>query len=318
MKLSTMTPFVFEKAAVVGSGEDSFCVSHLNNGLVALGVFDGCGGIGGRRYPAVNNRKGSYIGSRVTAHVFNDCINKDDFELDISISTQLENAIFKTLNAVNSKISDNNSVVIGGNLSKSLPTTVSIILAHENENDSLKCEYLWAGDSRGYFLDSDGLCQLTIDDIDKNAEDAFVNLREDGILTNVANGDKPFKIHQGSITFYSPTMLISATDGCFAYFLTPMDFEFVILDTLIKSHSPEEWKELLCAKINEVTGDDYTLAIACFNFKDFNELQRYYNHRRNFVYENFVKKQVSLDEPELFKLWEEYRPSYYRLQLNLE
>ena len=67
MNLSTIKPFFIHAEAVPDCGEDSGFVGCYENGLVVTGVFDGCGGIGGKRYPEVNGRTGAYIGSQTAA-----------------------------------------------------------------------------------------------------------------------------------------------------------------------------------------------------------------------------------------------------------
>lgn len=178
------------------------------------------------------------------------------------------------------KICGNDSAAqVGGSLKKTFPTTVSIVVAEPLDENNVLCEFLWAGDSRGFVLDQDGLCQITLDDIDSNADDAFLNLREDGRLTNIANADVDFDLHCRRIQTKSSMMLISSTDGGFAYFPTPMDFEFVLLNTLQMSETPMQWQERLHSVLKEVAGDDFTISIACFGFSDFNNMKNHYYNR---------------------------------------
>lgn len=83
-------------------------------------------------------------------------------------------------------------------------------------------------------------------------------------------------------------MLITATDGCFAYFSTPMEFEFLLLETLCKAKSPEEWKHLLFDRLKEIVGDDYTLMIVCIGFSNFQEMKKYYKFRLNQLEKNDI------------------------------
>lgn len=318
MKLSTIKPFVFEEEAVENCGEDSYFLRNTENGLVVMGVFDGCGGIGGRRYSAVNNRTGAWIGSQTTAYAVDVFAQKNGFSFSRNDSDKLQLHISEKLNMMRQKITLSDGIQIGGTLNKSLPTTISIVVAQQSDSKELLCEYLWAGDSRGFFLDKDGLCQITTDDIDMNADDAFINLREDGILTNIANGDKAFTLHSSIIKIQNPVMLISATDGCFGYFLTPMDFENVILDSLIVAKNPDEWHTIICNRIKKVTGDDYTMIIACFGFDSFIQMQKYYSDRKNFLANEFISKQNDKNENQLKELWEKYKISYYRCTSDME
>lgn len=328
MNLSTIKPFVVQSEAVTGCGEDSGFVRSYENGLVVTGVFDGCGGIGGRRYPEVNGRTGAYIGSQVAAYAADtfftkffsaegcNFIRKNSSEQTLCVQ-KLREYISGKLFDMKKKFTHPGSIQIGGSLNKSFPTTVSII-ASASEGNYTVVEYIWAGDSRGYMLDDQGLCQLTTDDIDMNADDAFLNLREDGILTEVANGDKPFELHSGRLRLSSPVILINATDGCFAYFLTPMDFENVILETMAQSADPAQWQTLLNERIKEITGDDYTLTAACYGFDDFEDMKKYYSERQMNVRRSYIERQGGADEERLKRLWDDYKTTYYREKLILE
>lgn len=318
MRLSTIRPLIFEEEAVKNCGEDSYFVRCKKDGIVTMGVFDGCGGIGGRRYPKVNNRTGAWIGSQVAAYAADMFSKNNKFFLNRNDAAALQAYISKKLKSTKQKITQFDEIQIGGTLNKALPTTVSIIIAQQSDTNELLCECVWAGDSRGFLLDRDGLCQLTTDDIDMNADDAFANLREDGILTNVANGDGDFVLHSGVVQIKSPVMLISATDGCFGYFLTPMDFENIILKSLVSTKNPTEWRKVLCENIKAVTGDDYTMTVACFGFDSFEQMQMYYIERQRFLTATYINKQVDKDEIQLRKLWEKYKSTYYRCRLNVE
>ena len=58
------TYFSISGEMIPQNGEDSYLYSfNENKGLV--GVFDGCGGIGSRRYEILNGKTGAYIASRI-------------------------------------------------------------------------------------------------------------------------------------------------------------------------------------------------------------------------------------------------------------
>ncbi len=328
MNLSTIKPFFIQSEAIQDCGEDSGFVGNYENGLVVTGVFDGCGGIGGKRYPEVNGRTGAYIGSQTAAFAADTFFKKfgEKFRKvknqneQLQLFRQLQENISGKLANVKKKLAQNGGVQVGGSLSKSLPTTVCITTAISADEITL-CNFLWAGDSRGYILDDNGLCQITVDDIDKNSDDAFLNLREDGILTNVANGDRTFTLHNELLFIKNddsqksskPFMIINATDGCFAYFLTPMDFENVILRTMIEASTPAQWMNHLKKEIKTVTGDDFTLAVSCFGFESFDDMKKYYNMRQIYVHEKYIRHQDGADEEKLKQLWDDYKQSYYNI-----
>ena len=66
-----------------------------------------------------------------------------------------------------------------GSLGKAFPTTASVITGKTNGN-KVDVTCYWAGDSRCYMLDANGLHQLTADDLD--GQDAMSNLSNDGVM----------------------------------------------------------------------------------------------------------------------------------------
>ena len=54
------------KEKVPENGEDSFCYSVHEDALL-LGVFDGCGGSGAKRYVNYQDKTGAYIAARAVA-----------------------------------------------------------------------------------------------------------------------------------------------------------------------------------------------------------------------------------------------------------
>lgn len=110
-----------------------------------------------------------------------------------------------------------------GSMVRKFPTTLALAYA-EKEEDAIKIHLLWAGDSRVYLLDEKGLAQLTRDDTD--VEDAFENLTNDGPMNNVLSSDGNYGINYKSVLLSTPTIVFAATDGCFGYIPTPMEFEY--------------------------------------------------------------------------------------------
>lgn len=310
--LSTLRPFVVAEESVAGQGEDAYTVGVRDDGICYLGVFDGCGGLGSRRYPLCQNHTGAWVASKMAACVTETFLCSGSFQLIEESFRQLEEKISTEFQRVRQKCAQETGVQVGGSLSRSFPTTISLIVVESKESDRFLCEFLWAGDSRGFLLDQDGLCQITLDDINSNADDAFWNLREDGRLTNVVNGDVPFTLHNRRIEVDDPVMLIAATDGGFNYFPTPMDFEYLLLDTLISTDTPDLWMKQICGRLKKVAGDDYTIAIACFGFSDYSELKRYYYDRWKILRQTYIDAEQGASEEQLQKLWMDYKSSYYR------
>jgi len=179
----------------------------------------------------------------------------------------------------------------------------------------LNCHFLWAGDSRGYVLDQNGLSQITKDDIEEG-QDALSNLSSDSKLENVINADIPFNINSKSILINYPAVVIMSTDGGFAYFQTPMEFEYALLYTLIKARNISEWEMLMNNYIKKFASDDYTLMLAIFGFISFDEMKKYYYPRVEHLYNDFifpiVTERASGKVFDMGPFWEKYKVTYYR------
>ena len=118
---------------------------------------------------------------------------------------------------------------IRGGLFREFPTTAAIVYI-QNSSRGILLHVIWAGDSRVYLMDGRGLAQLSGDDIE--GEDAFTNLYNDGVLTNVLSSDKNYALHSKSILLSEPALVLTATDGCFGYLSSPMEFEYLLLESL--------------------------------------------------------------------------------------
>lgn len=304
---------------VKDNGEDSYAYCFgTNYGYIA--VFDGCGGLGAKRYTEFSNKTGAYLASRLVAlstlewfkatYLINEP-RKSEFPVN-RLKTSIENR----LNQIKAMTDKLDTLSIKGSLSsKSFPTTASCVVCDYTNNKSLICHFLWAGDSRGYILDREGLSQITKDDIEDD-EDALANLSSDSKLENVINADSTFVLNNKSIIVHYPAITIMSTDGAFAYFQTPMEFEYALLYTLSKSANIAEWEILLNKYIKEFASDDYTLMLAVFGFSSFEEMKKYYFSRAGYLYNNFISPIVAARKEnkgyDVKPFWEQYKQTYYR------
>ena len=223
----------------------------------------------------------------------------------------MQQLLFQKLQAAKAACTEAGGIQIGGSLRKSFPTTVSIVAMQPLAQHALQCEFLWAGDSRGYILDQQGLSQLTRDDLDADV-DAFENLQQDARLVNLANADRAFTVHCRQLTVQQPALILTATDGGFAYFKTPMEFEYVLLETLHQAHSPQDWEQRLDTILKSQAGDDYTLLIAGFGFRSFQQMQQHFDNRLAALKKRYIFPSVDAAPDVLQALWLHYKKSYYR------
>lgn len=275
-------------------GEDSFYYGIKNDEAV-VAVFDGCGGIGSRRYSNFSEKTGAYVASRAVCGGVKAWFESERKE---SIRSYIKRAL-----SVCTRYADKEGRLVGS-LGKAFPTTGAIIKSRE-ENSNVHCTCYWAGDSRCYMMDEDGLYQLSADDID--GEDAFSNISGDGVLTNVINASADFEIHEKQFVFKKPCFLIAATDGCFGYLKSPMEFEYLISDALRRSSSVDMWKKIMDEEIKKYTGDDYTLCMAVYAEEDFHKLKKKSEKRCEALYGEYIADGENFEEK-----WNKYKDSYCR------
>ena len=195
---------------------------------------------------------------------------------------------------------------------RNFPTTASILVENLQEQNVF---FLWSGDSRGYLCDKDGLAQITMDDIRFHATDAFANLYQDSAMTKQWNADRTISVHCKEIKEISPAIYICATDGCFGFLSSPMEFEHMLLSTLMESNTPEEWKENLIQKWFVHFGDDSTMTILTVGFEHFSDLKMFYQERLSIIEKTYGKSfsdEMNVQERE--QLWQRYRKNYYRFE----
>lgn len=292
------------KEKIPNNGEDSYLYMFSPiNGIV--GVFDGCGGSGAKKYEKYQGKTGAYMASRVVSGATRDWfidfargnVAKDPSSLKERIKQYL--SLCREIGG--------GSTSFKGSMSKDFPTTAAIIMIGF-DNQSIQATCLWAGDSRCYLLDDAGLKQLTEDDL--GGLDAMENLTADGVLTNVISSSKDFELHCKIITITKPALLFSATDGCFGYFSTPMEFENLLLSTLCASENVDEWEHDISNILEEVAGDDYSLSGVALGYGSFSNLKKSFVKRYSDLRANYIDglEEKSIEDKKV--LWHSYKPIY--------
>lgn len=302
---------------VENKGEDSYSEFILDD-RGYMGIFDGCGGIGSKRYNSAQGHTGAYLASRLAALLMHRWVKKNindtAYFMNSGVNEDIQKYLQKNFSAFKAKLEVGEGVRLKGGLSKSLPTTASCFF-YQCMPEHVDLKFMWAGDSRGYIVDAQGLAQITDDDID-DAQDAFSNLTNDSKLENVINADHGFVLNQKQIRVTKPCMALVATDGIFAYIPTPMEFEYLLLATLQKAASFEEWQKLFGKYVAEYASDDYTMSVGVFGFDSFDDVKAYYSPRLKFIYLNFIKKmneeRSKKQDVDYKKYWDAYKESYER------
>lgn len=304
----------FCREMIPGRGEDSECHSFSDNaGLI--GVFDGCGGSGARTHDWYSGKTEAFMASRLLSGSFYDCFRRWGVRYHSGerfARKVLWPVALKQLNKYRAP-EDPDGIRIGGSMIRSLPSTAAAAILLAQPDGTVEITAAWAGDSRVYLLDSNGLAQLTVDNA--TVEDPMENIYEDGILTNVFCTDREVVCHTVTVRCKPPFLVFAATDGCYGYLSTPMEFELVLLGNLMNASCAAQWEENIAQDLASVSGDDHTMSMAAVGYDSFEQLKSSLLPRYQRVWKEFVEpiRDLPMEHREpRFQLWEQYRPNYFR------
>ncbi|WP_229699003.1 PP2C family protein-serine/threonine phosphatase [Wenjunlia tyrosinilytica] len=282
---------------------------HRPTGSGLLAVFDGAGGAGsGTAWHDGQNqiRTGAWVGSRVArlgveswfAHhiVGGTAVDAD------SLEDHLRWLLSRMTTPARSKVM--------GKMRKQLPTTMAA-LHYGTVKGQTVCEALWAGDSRAYALTVDGgLRALTRDHtVDTNA---LTQLIQDPQMTNILCADQAFFVDSHQVPLAQPCVLLCATDGFFGYVQTPGDFEHVLLSTLHRAASLQDWSQRLATAVESYTGDDASLALAAIGYGGFEQMREQFAPRYRQL-DDWARTMPDPGDLEAIRHWREAGWSCYRI-----
>lgn len=296
-----------------GYGEDSKSHNVTESGGY-ISVFDGCGGLGSKRYEQAKGHTGAYLASRLAAKRVLELERKyPGYLYAHDAAAKLQRFLSRQFKTYKACLEDAQPTFkMKGDLQKALPTT-AVIIAAQCDEDGIAGKYLWAGDSRGYILTRRGLAQVTADDIEGD-EDALSNLSGDARLKNMLNADVPFVLNEKTIEVREPSVLLAATDGVFGYIATPMEFEYLLLSTLNRAQAFLQWEENLKTEISKFASDDFTLSMMICGFKNFEALKTYFYERQQELFKQYIYPMKQAREAQMpvhsQTLWQRYREHY--------
>lgn len=311
----------FEIEQKKGQGEDAaVCLADPAGRAALIACLDGCGGAGAKVYAGAQNWTGARIGSfsagRSLAAWYGanslDRLGLQDYPAE-RIAQSLTQALREGVEKIRSEISPSPERMIVSSMIRPFPTTLCCAVV-SGASAGLRCLYLWAGDSRGFLLTQQGLMQTTTDDL-KDRIDPFDNIEQDGVLSNVVSA-KPFFINVREAAIKEPCLILTATDGCFSYFRSPMEFEQTLLTTLQEAGNIVEWRALLIDRIGQVASDDYTMEILSVGFGTFDAIKAYYRpvlQRFLESWGNLIGENRSREEQRA--IWQTYKEYYLRTQI---
>lgn len=301
-------------------GEDSF-FADWNGSVAVAAVMDGCGGLGTKRYPCFRNHSGAYVGARVVSGAVQQWFQRESSARQWKSGAQLAESLDRYIRAgfrlCAARITGDGGAQVIGSMVRPLPCTLAFAALQPGKG-GVNLFVVWGGDSRVYLLDEQGLAQITRDDVEGSAME---NLTADGALLNVLSSDGNYQLHAAQLTLRRPALVFAATDGCFGYLQTPMEFEHCLLHALTQSKTPKEFEETLKGYFRQAAGDDFTCAMVSVGFQDFARTQKRLLPRYEQVAAEYIEplyaaydtqQRETIQETQL-RLWQTYRNHYERI-----
>ena len=287
-----------------GKGEDQ-CIALKQDDLFLEGVFDGCGGSGARIYKEFGGCSGAFIGSWTLVGAV--CDWAESAQMHGWSSEALKDCINTRYTSLKEKVTSRS--LMSGSLVKEFPSTMAMFLA---DSHTRQVRLFWAGDSRIFLLDDGGLHQISVDDT--TVPDAMRNLTEDAPMLNVIHASGDYAIHTCNLQLKKPVILIAATDGCFGYYPSPMDFERVLLETFNGLGEMDKWKTRLDQEFCEISGDDYTIGVLALCLPDERKKFEKNLFKRLKKLKDIYFSEEGVTQEKRITQWEQYRQEYEHIQ----
>ena len=289
-------------------GEDAFAYSFEKDTVHSQAVFDGCGGSGSWQYSEYKNATGAFVAAQSMCKAYLDWFNMTPLEILADAKKAEESFHSMTVQTLTNLKRKCAPMKVSGSMVKSFPCTASIAITVPKD-DYLSVITLNAGDSRVYFLaPKTGLVQLTVDD---SEEDPLESLRSNAPMSDMLNADNPFQIQYRQLSLTYPCAIITASDGVFGYVRSPMDFEYILLDTIMHSESYIQFENTLKCEIIKVTGDDSTCIISFYGWGSFEAVKRKLKKRYDYMQSviNTLDKAMKAGtlDGEIEIIWKDYR-----------
>lgn len=294
---------ILGREKIADHGEDAW-VYDVGEDRVMVGAFDGLGGSGAKRYEAYDGRTGAYIASRAAADAADEWLRGGELSEE-----SLHRSICEELRAYKAGAGTPGGAVIKGSMTREFPTTVSVAVCRPAA-DGVTADFYWAGDSRGYILDENGLKQITRDDVN-DADDILAQMDSDGVMNNLASLSKAWTLHRTRREHIPAGIAFTATDGCFGYVRTPMEFEYQLLETMCAAECVDDWQNRLEDTLCECAGDDFTLLGVIFGYGEFSAMQRRFRPRLEWLRKTYIEPLETAAPAEINAMWLNYSRNYY-------
>lgn len=280
-----------------GEDADPLCIVRKDRTWGVLGVFDGMGGAGARKYvhkDTGEEHTAAYWASRIVKSSVEVLLNerpvgKDPVEY---IEENLHNTIVEKLN--DAIVNFPSASTTMSKMIRKLPTTLALC-AFKVDEDFVDIRCYWAGDSRVYLLNKNGVTLLTIDDADAPDGDPFSPANMDLAMNNTVCQDREFRINKSLLKLKlekdNPFVLIPCTDGCFGYYKNPIEFESMLRSQLLNSNDEDNWSDKIKkAIIDNIQQDDFSMSIISLGVNSFAELKDCLSHiKGNILFDSYFE-----------------------------
>ena len=294
-----------------GEDADPLCIVRKDRTWGVLGVFDGMGGAGARKYvhkDTGEEHTAAYWASRIVKSSVEVLLNerpvgKDPVEY---IEENLHNTIVEKLN--DAIVNFPSASTTMSKMIRKLPTTLALC-AFKVDEDFVDIRCYWAGDSRVYLLNKNGVTLLTIDDADAPDGDPFSPANMDLAMNNTVCQDREFRINKSLLKLKlekdNPFVLIPCTDGCFGYYRNPIEFESMLRSQLLNSSDEDNWSEKIKkAIIDNIQQDDFSMSIISLGVNSFAELKDCLSHIKGNLFDSYFewREKVINDKKDLTEI----------------
>ena len=275
--------FNIPKPEMDNEGEDADPYINVDSGKNwgVIGVFDGMGGAGARKYKHEQTQEehsSAYWASRYVREAINTMMEQRP--IGTHPIDYMEERIHQVIvDKLQNEISNfPNASSIMSKMIRKLPTTMALA-TYFIQDGLITINCYWVGDSRIYYFDKNSIKFLTIDDANAPDNDPFSPDNMDLAMNNAICQDREFYINKSTIEMpfdkSNPVLLMAATDGCFGYFKNPIEFELMLRDQLNKSDEWGQWSDGVKEAIR-LNGhhDDFSMTMVAIGVEE-NEFYRF-------------------------------------------
>ena len=305
-----------EKKAEAGEDADPILNVQTGRNWGILGVFDGMGGAGARKYTH-NLTKEEHTSAYWASRFVRDAVERLMSSRPIGTNPieYIEKEIHRAIkNKLDSEILNFPAAAstVASKLLAKLPTTMALC-AYQIVDSHIDVSCYWAGDSRVYMFDGEKFHFLTVDDADAPDGDPFSPANMDLAMNNKICQDHEYRINKSSIRVEmdpaTPIVLFAATDGCFGYYKNPIEFENMILSVMYNFDAKQWITKIKDAIIDNIQQDDFSMSAVLIGNEDCKPLRNHISNRLSkAIFSEYLlwRNQERREQDEIIKQVDDY------------